>query len=236
MSADATLGAIVPHETRADTPNFDRLAPLYRWLEWLSFGPFLWWCRCAFLGELRGSRQALVIGDGDGRFTARLLRSNPDVGIHAVDASPSMLRALLRRAGRHSGRVQATCVDAREGLPVSTTSFDLIVTHFFLDCISTEEVSLLAQRARAVAAPNALWVVSEFAVPEGWFGRLVALPLIKSLYWAFGRLTGLRQHSLPDYEHSLGAAGFALVQRESWLGGLLVSELWSANSALLQEC
>ncbi len=47
-------------------PNFNRLAQIYRWLEYLSFGPFLWRCRIRFLPDLAHCRRALVLGDGDG--------------------------------------------------------------------------------------------------------------------------------------------------------------------------
>jgi hypothetical protein len=53
-------------------PDFNRLARFYRWMELVSFGPWLCWCRCAFVGEVSACRYALILGDGDGRFTARL--------------------------------------------------------------------------------------------------------------------------------------------------------------------
>lgn len=207
-------------------PNFDRLAPIYRWMEWASFGPFLWWSRCAFLSEMGERRQALVMGDGDGRFTARLLAAHPDVRVEAVDASAAMLRALLRRAGRNAARVSARCGDAREWRPRGA-GFDLVVTHFFLDCLTTAEVRRLAERVRGAVQPCAVWVVSEFAVPEGWFGRLVARPLVWWLYWAFGVLTGLGLRRLPEYAEALRSAGFGMLKRKTWLGGLLVSEVWT---------
>jgi ubiquinone/menaquinone biosynthesis C-methylase UbiE len=208
-------------------PNFDRMARIYRWMEWLSFGPILWWCRCAFLGEMRGCRRALIFGDGDGRFTARLLRENPDVDIEAIDASPAMLEALVRRAGLHAPRVRTACQDARNWQP-GTASHDLIVTHFFLDCLTSGEVQSLAVRVRASAAPDARWVISEFAVPaSSRFGRWVARPVVSLLYWAFGVLTGLRQRRLPDHREALRAAGFRLLREKRWLCGLLVSQLWA---------
>ena len=99
-------------------PNFNRLARIYRWMELASFGPWLWWCRCTFLDSLPGCRRALVIGDGDGRFTARLLRANPAVQIDAVDASTAMLASLLRRAGSDTYRVRTYCADARQWQPL----------------------------------------------------------------------------------------------------------------------
>jgi len=214
-------------------PNFDRLARIYRWMEMASFGTWLSRCRYAFLPEIAKSGNALVLGDGDGRFTARLLDANPVVQIDAVDASPAMLRALIRRAGPHGDRIRTHLADARQvqAATLSQSSpCDLIVTHFFLDCLTTEEVESLAAKLRAIVSPSGLWLVSEFAIPAGWFGRLVAAPLVSGLYLAFAWLTGLSVRSLPDHRSALRAAGFALQQRRAWLGGLLVSELWSASS------
>lgn len=217
-------------------PNFNRLPRLYRWMELVSFGPWLWWCRCAFLGDLLTCRRAVVLGDGDRRFTARLLKANPAVQIDAIDASPAMLQSLVRRAGPHAGRIRTQVADARgwrpEGRPAKSPEnlpYDLVVTHFFLDCLTTEEVCSLAATLRAAVSPSARWVVSEFALPEGWFGRLVAGPLVWGLYCAFGWLTGLEVRRLPDHATALRQAGFSLETRRAWLGGLLISELWSAN-------
>ncbi len=214
--------------------NFDSLARVYRWMEWASFGPWLWRCRCAFLGELGGCRRALVLGDGDGRFTARLLRSNPCIQVDAVDASQAMLRALLRHAEPHAARVRTEVADARAWKPSGTTQtqlYDMVVTHFFLDCLTTGEVSALAATLRPVLAGNAVWVVSEFAVPARGLGRLIARLVISCLYRAFGWMTGLAVRRLPDHHSALEQEGFALRRSRSWLNGLLISELWSAKTS-----
>jgi SAM-dependent methyltransferase len=215
-------------KSKTDPPNFDRLAGVYRWMELFSFGPWLWGCRTAFLGELANCRRALSLGDGDGRFTARLLESNPTIFINAVDASPVMLQALRRRASINAARVQTHLADARQWQPEASSSalYDLAVTHFFLDCLTTDEVHALAAKLAGALSPSALWVVSEFAVPQGIFGRLIAAPVVAGLYWAFGWLTGLQVRSLPDYRSALGDSGFALRRNRRFLGGLLVSEFW----------
>lgn len=212
-------------------PNFDRLALVYRWMEWLSFGPFLWWCRCTFMNEMRGRRRALVIGDGDGRFTARLLAENGGIQVEAVDASSAMLQALAGRARRADGRLKTICMDARDWQPQSAASCDLVVTHFFLDCLTTEEVGALARSVRGAVEPDAIWVVSEFAIPATRFGRWLARPLVWALYWAFDLLTGLQLRQLPGHQAALREAGFQLRQRRTLLGGLLASEMWRPDPA-----
>jgi len=215
--------------TALAAPNFDRLAGVYRWMEWLSFGGWLWQCRCAFLPEMRTSRRALVLGDGDGRFTARLLRESPLVRVDAVDLSPPMLDGLMARAGEDRARVRPLVADVRDGLP-DGAGYDLVVTHFLLDCLTTGEVEALAAQVKTKLTVKALWVVSEFAIPQGWFGRVVARPVVSLLYWAFGWMTGLRVRKLPDWTGALERAGFVLDGRRSRLHGLLVSERWRAGS------
>jgi hypothetical protein len=221
--SDAAEAALFARNRR--TPNFDRLVKLYFWMELSTFGPFLSRCRQAFLSELVSARCAVVLGDGDGRFTSELLRGNSQVQIDAVDVSQAMLDALLHRAGLNAGRVSAHCADAREWQPANPP-YDLVVSHFFLDCLTTEEVRALAVKVRSAISPSAMWIVSDFAVPHSWFGRWVARPLVSLLYGAFGLLTGLKIRCLPDHHGALRNAGFTLTRRQTWLCGLLVSEMW----------
>jgi SAM-dependent methyltransferase len=213
-------------------PDFNRLARLYRWMEFLTFGRWLSLTRRTFVSQFAHSRRALVLGDGDGRFAARLLRANPNILIDAVDASGAMLQGLLRRAAPHADRVSVHLADAR-GWEPSVTSLDpccdLIATHFFLDCLTQAEVESLATGLRSAVSPSAHWVVSEFAIPAGWFGRRVARPLVAILYVSFGWLTGLTVRSLPDHASALRHAGFTLQERRTRLAGLLIAELWCAS-------
>lgn len=208
-------------------PNFNRLAPIYRWLEYLSFGPFLHRCRTHFLPDFQHCRNALILGDGDGRFTAALLRANPSIQATAIDASPAMLASLRKRCSPHASRLTTQVADLRLWTPEpSAPRYDLVCTHFFLDCLSTAEIAALAGRLTAALASNTLWVISEFAIPPTAFGRFAAAPLVWLLYRAFRLLTGLRQQTLPNYPSVLTSSGWSLKRRETHLGGLLTSELW----------
>lgn len=209
--------------------GFDRIARPYRWLEYLSFGPLLERCRFHCLPELANARRALVLGDGDGRFLARLLSRNPQIHADVIDASPAMLQLLAHRATgvKARDRIALYCADAREFEPEG--SYDLVVTHFFLDCFTTAETHNLAAQIRRHLCPGARWVVSEFSIPNG----LLSVPaklLVRSLYAAFHLLTGLKVHRLPDYADALRANGLTLVRQHRWLGGLLVSETWQAQA------
>ena len=137
-----------------------------------------------------------------------------------------MLAGSGRARRRLSGRVRLHLADARLFVPPNPP-YDLVVTHFFLDCLTSEEVAGLAARLRESVTPSACWLISEFAVPRGWFGWLIARPIISGLYFAFGLLTGLSVRRLPNHRAALMKAGFRLTRHREWLAGLLVSEFWT---------
>jgi ubiquinone/menaquinone biosynthesis C-methylase UbiE len=225
------LSTVHPRQKKqpAPPPNFNLLARPYRWLEYMTFGPWLARTRSTFLPAVLDRRNALVLGDGDGRFTERLLRTNPSVHVSAVDASRAMLDTLIRRAEPHAARVSPQLADARTWQPgPEDEPYDAIFTHFFLDCLTTTEIQSMAETLRPFLWSSAVWVVSEFAVPRGLLGPFIARPLIWSLYRVFAALTGLTIRALPDHTRALQAAGFVLQERRTRLAGLLVSELWCA--------
>ncbi|MGO8718978.1 MAG: class I SAM-dependent methyltransferase [Acidobacteriaceae bacterium] len=210
------------------TPNFDSLAHVYRWMEYCSFGPMLERCRFRFLTQCSQARHALVLGDGDGRFTARLLAANPTVQVDAVDASAAMLAALRERVRGHSGadsRLHTIRADLRRFSPTHK-DYDLVASHFFLDCLTDDDVSALVERLVPHLTEDAIWLVSEFSVPEKGWRRVGARLLVRSLYFTFSIMTRLRVHRIPDYSTIFRDHGLDRSEDAAYLGGLLVSEVW----------
>lgn len=206
--------------------NFDGLARVYRLLEYASFGPMLQRCRTALLPRLAPARRALVLGDGDGRFLAQLLRLQPALPCDSMDISPAMLarqRARLPEGGGAQARFLAA--DLRQATPPGA-GYDLVVSHFFLDCLSDAEVETLISRLQPGLAPRARWLVSEFALAPRGLRRRAGQLLIGGLYLAFALLTGLETRRLPDYSAAFIRHGFHLAADRRLLGGLLRAELW----------
>jgi ubiquinone/menaquinone biosynthesis C-methylase UbiE len=214
-------------------PRFDRVARIYRAMEYLSFGPLLERCRFFHLPSLQAARRALILGDGDGRFTARLLATHRGIRAHAIDASSAMLHLLQARVASRgaANRLTVLCADARSAAS-SASGCDLVVTHFFLDCLTPDETEALIARVRPFLTPEARWLVSEFAIPpRGRIRRGFSRAAIASLYAAFRLLTGLAVRAIPPWRELLGRSGFTCTASHSWLGGLLVTELWQLPRA-----
>ncbi|ADW68038.1 class I SAM-dependent methyltransferase [Granulicella tundricola] len=205
-------------------PNFDLLARPYRWLEYLTLGPLLQKTRLHHLPALKDCIRALILGDGDGRFTAALLAQNLRLQADAVDLSPAMLALLRKRAQPFAARLTTHQQNVLTLTP--TAAPDLVVTHFLLDCLTQPELDSLVLRLVPTLQPGALWLVSDFRIPPGllhWPARLY----IRALYLAFRVLTNLRPTQLPDFAQAFQSAGLHRIAQHHRLFGLLTTELWT---------
>ena len=210
--------------------NCDRLARSYRWIEYAVFGTTLDGCRCRHLQELQNPRWALVLGDGDGRFTARLAERYPDLRIDYIDISGNMIALARRRIERANAaaieRVHFHQGDARTAR-FHAKRYDLIAAHFFFDFFSYADVEKIISRMSALAAPGAAWIVSDFELPSNrtpaWWARL----LLRTMYLFFRFAIGLENQQLSDWREPLRAHGFVPGAASQWWAGFIVSELWT---------
>lgn len=209
-------------------PDFSRLAPVYRWLEWATFGGLLYWCRTALLPAVVGCRRALVVGDGDGRFLAALLRADAAVTVDAVDVSPGMIAHARRQVGRVPGadrRVRFHTADVRSD-PLPGGGYDLVVTHFVLDCFPADQLAGVVNRLADACAPDGRWLVGDFALPPPGWRRAAARLALAGMYAFFRAATGIPARELVDPGPLIAARGFTRAAEASRLGGFLAAGLW----------
>jgi len=105
-------------------------------------------------------------------------------------------------------------------------AYDGIVTNFFLDCFTDEDLAPLVRRLGEALAPEGVWIVGEFAIPARGWRRIHARVWIWTMYRFFGITTGLRAQQLPAIERRMCEAGMMRVERQSERAGLMVSEVW----------
>jgi ubiquinone/menaquinone biosynthesis C-methylase UbiE len=192
----------------ADAPGFDRLASVYRALEFIAFGRDLERARFEHLGRLSGCRSILLLGEGDGRCVERLAQLAPEARITCVDSSPGMIaRAARRLKGPSASRVEFICADALSYAP-EPGAFDAVATLFFLDCFTAPQVESIVDRIRPAMRPGAPWLFADFAVPARGPARWRARAWLAVLYFFFRVGAGLRVSELPPSEEILVSAGW----------------------------
>jgi ubiquinone/menaquinone biosynthesis C-methylase UbiE len=196
-------------------------------MEWVLAGTKLQRCRTAFLSAIPAPRRALVVGQGHGPFVAALLKAHPNVRCTCIDVSARMLeatKARLHRAGLDGARVEFVHADVLEWKPEG--EYDLIATHFVLDCFRPDQLERMLAKLSAVAAPGASWLVADFQEPPAGPAKWRARAILEMMYLFFRWATGLPASELTPPDDLLARHGFYLSERRIFEWGLLHSDLW----------
>ncbi len=208
--------------------NFDRLATHYHWLENLFAGGLMQRCRTTFLSCTKNSRNALLVGEGTGRFLVELLHFNPQIQITCVEQSDGMIEQARQRLARERldcSRVKFEQTDVLRWKPPAD-KFDLVVTNFFLDCFRADELQKLVSLLAKSATAEAIWLLADFRVPERGWRRTRANIGLWALYAFFKVSTSLSASWLTPPDAFLTAAGFKLGNRRLANFGFAHSDLW----------
>ena len=208
--------------------SFDLLAPHYRWMEWLLAGGKLQRCRTACLGSIPVPAKVLIYGEGNGRFLAALCRQFPEAEVTSVDASARMIELARRRLDRHglqSAKVRFVHADALDWTPPATT-YDLIVTHFFLDCFRLDQLRQLVPVIAGAAKPRAHWLLADFKTAGSGFRRRRSQFILALMYLFFRQAARLPARTLTPPDEFLLAAGFSRHQQVEMDWGMLHSDCW----------
>ena len=105
-------------------------------------------------------------------------------------------------------------------------AFDLVVTHFFLDCFPPDQLADLVRRLADAATAGATWLLADFRLPTGGWQRQRARLIVALLYQFFRLTTHVAASRLTPPDDHLRAAGFALAARRERSFGLVHSDVW----------
>jgi ubiquinone/menaquinone biosynthesis C-methylase UbiE len=210
--------------------SFDLVAPHYRWLEIIAFGNALQRARTRWIDTIACPKRTLILGEGDGRFLCELVRAYPKIDVDCIDASEAMLqlaRARLRRTHPESfSRVHFVCEDILKWSP--RKSYDLLVTHFFLDCFPGRELQAIIAKLASAAEPGAVWLIADFTIPRKKFARAHARLWLRMMYTFFRATAGIAANELVDPIPYLDRYGFTPASESLSRGGMLRSGAYVA--------
>jgi SAM-dependent methyltransferase len=198
-------------------------------MEWILAGQLLHRCRTAFLADAATARNALLLGEGPGRYLVELIRVNPAVQVTCLDSSPRMLQIARRRlhqARLPDDRVRFLCADLWHA-PLDRCSVDLIASHVFLDCFQASELPLVIAKIAESASPAAHWIISDFQLPPAGWQRVRAQWILRAAYLFFRFTTHLSATQLTRPDLFLEQNGFRVAKRRVFNHGLLYAAAWT---------
>ncbi len=212
--------------------NFNRIAPFYEFIERLTTGSRMQRARVAHLPSVADARRVLIAGEGNGKFLAACAKAMPEATFTVIDESPAMLEkaaARWRQAGGEVSRVRFVCDNLLIWTP-DELGYDLIVTHFFLDCFPEETLPLILTKLASAAAPNSRWLVADFCEPECGLARFRAHVMLRVAYLLFRLLAGVQASKLVNPDLLLSELGFTLKNRLTSDWGMMHSDLWKRSN------
>jgi ubiquinone/menaquinone biosynthesis C-methylase UbiE len=156
--------------------------------------------------------------------------SYAEIEVDCIDASEAMLqlaRARLRRMHPESfSRVHFVHENILKWTP--RKSYDLLVTHFFLDCFPGRELQAIIAKLASAAEPSALLLLADFTIPRKRFARAHARLWLRMMYTFFRASAGIAAKELVDPIPYLDGYGFTRASGNLSRGSMLRSDVYVA--------
>jgi hypothetical protein len=144
-----------------------------------------------------------------------------------------MLRLARRRLGNElpdrAGQVRFLHRDITSWTPLKG-HYDLVVTHFILDCFPEPELTGIIKKLASAAKSEAAWVTADFRLPARGLARFRARVWLAAMYEFFRFTARISAAELVDPTSQMQAAGFTLAHQHLFQQGMLKSELWRRDS------
>lgn len=207
--------------------GYDRLARWYWLLEKPVFRNDLQRARTAMLSELPVVHRILILGDGDGRLLAEILRLRRHVHVTSVEQSQQMLRLQRERAAQQDAcdRVSFVCQDATKW-DAGEETFDCVVAPFFLDCFTEAELRRHLPRWLDSVGPEGWFYHVDFVMPPAGWRRLRASFWSRVMHRFFAWQTGLSSKSLVALEPFFDPVRWSVHRTRLLNKGFLQSRLY----------
>lgn len=177
--------------------------------------------------EFSKPQRALIIGDGDGRFSQMALTENPHLSIDSIERSSKMRKQASLRIQKlgenYRDRHRYIAHDVRD-FSFANSEYDFVVAQFFLDCFSSNDANVLLRNFARTLKPNGKLIYVDFAVPCKAPLRWLGKGFITILYLFFRITTDIGTSRLPElvWPNSL-----RISRKQLFLKGLVTSEIRS---------
>ncbi len=211
--------------------GFNRLAAIYDYLLLIPPGRGFIKSQDVLIPLLPQKKSCLIIGGGTGTFLRSLIISGKVTHIVYLDISEKML---AKASAKIKDLNQKCKVEFRRGSFDKITEdekFDLIVTNFFLDLFSQEEVKAWMRFINNKLSDGGLFYFTDLQISRGkTFRTFLNNIYIKVLYFFFRNTTGINGKTLIDLRTEILQSGFNVIHEKDYLKELFYSAIFKKRS------
>jgi ubiquinone/menaquinone biosynthesis C-methylase UbiE len=165
-----------------------------------------------FLGEIQEHARVLILGGGSGWLLSELLRIKPNCEVWYIDASEKMIALSRQKNPEHRVHfIHGTELD----IPVAIR-FDAVITNFYLDLFTNDQLKKAVERIQSSLNAGALWIVTDF-VDGKWWQRM----MLGVMYWFFRILCQIESQRLPEWSELMENAGIKEMESKFFYGDFI---------------
>ena len=182
-------------------PNYNPIAGIYDYLARFIFGESLKKAKHCHIIEMLTCKQILIVGGGSGSELLELEREGFTGKITFVEPSD-----MIEKAKSRNLKIDVEFV--KKNWPFGETKkYDGVITPFFLDQFSGNELQRIMETLVNSLARDGLWLNTDFIPPETRFQKV----LLNIMYRFFRVVAGLKNNKLENFDVVFEKAGFFLV-------------------------
>ncbi len=199
--------------------NFDRIAPLYDKLVRFVFGKAVYQAQTRFLNEIDKEASVLILGGGTGWLLAELVSAKPRCKVVYIEASEKMLQ-MAQKAVAGSAQTVVFIHGTEREIPVGS-SFDVIITHFYLDLFPDHLCRGVCRLIRSYCHAGSLWLACDFIKITPWHSLMLRL-----MYLFFRLTSDLKIIELPDWRKCIQESDFGEIDKQYFFKSFICTALY----------
>ncbi len=208
--------------------GFNKIAPFYHVVSMIFSLNRIRKSQMWLLSQNMKFSKALIVGGGDGEFLLEAMKKGLSEQYYYIDISDAMIKLAQRKIEKRlplSLKSVIFICGSYQDIPYNQ-KFDLIITPYFLDCFSNDELSLVIAKLYAHLTNEGTWFFTDFNIPENKTRSYIFKNIIQLLYRIINVFCDLGVNRLPDFKKEFHKYKFTLLQEQYFLGGLLVSRIY----------
>lgn len=201
--------------------GYDKIAPFYDNMVGLCLGKNIFDAQVHFFKEIPSSANVLILGGGTGWIVKQLFKINHNCKIWYIDSSEKMIEIAIKGTQQYN----TVFIHGNENdIPVNV-QFDAVITNFYLDCFSHQELTSITDKIKRSLHTNGIWIVTEFVDT----GRTRHQFLLWTMHQFFKWVCKHPNTRLVDWQQVFRLKEFDVIKEKSFQDGFIKAVVYFFN-------
>ncbi|MBB5646315.1 class I SAM-dependent methyltransferase [Pedobacter cryoconitis] len=210
--------------------NYDSIADYYDVLSRMVFFRAQVKAQIQQLSAVPANSTILIAGGGTGWILEELAKVHSSgLKITYVEISSKMLERSKKRAVK-GNRVEFIHAAMEDFKP--SGFYDVLITAFFFDNFSADNIRLIFNQLNALLKPGGIWLFADFYYTKQ-SGKRWQLLLLKSMYLFFSKISSVEAKTLINTEHFFEEQTYAVLKTDFYYGSFIKAIIYRKPAEII---